>query len=56
MKLLFIMIAGLAGIGMLLGIMALFESPTHAIALLIPSSIIIAAFMISYVIEEKNSK
>jgi hypothetical protein len=52
MKLLFILIAALSGLGLVLGIVALFVSPVHAIALLIPSSIFISAFMISYVIED----
>jgi hypothetical protein len=51
MKLIFIMMAALAGLGLVLGIVALFVSPVHAIALLIPSSIYISAFMISYMIE-----
>ncbi|CAA6691478.1 MULTISPECIES: hypothetical protein [unclassified Lentimonas] len=54
MKLLFIMIAALAGLGLALGIAALIVSPVHAIALLIPSSIYISAFMLSYIIEEKK--
>ncbi|WP_162026389.1 MULTISPECIES: hypothetical protein [unclassified Lentimonas] len=49
------MIAALAGLGLVLGIAALFVSPVHAIALLIPSSIYISAFMVSYTIEEHKT-
>ena len=49
------MIAALSGLGLVLGIVALFVSPVHAIALLIPSSIYISAFMLSYIIEEKQA-